>query len=235
VDALAVGLVALFVVLAVADWVVIWRGASAVRPFTKTSATVALVVVAAVAGDMAGDARVVLVLAVLLCLAGDIALLGPSDGRFLLGLTAFALGHVGYVVTALLVGVAWPRLAWAFPFLAVVLAVQSATKMIPGARRRGGTPMMVAVAVYSAVISAMVITATGTSSWLAAVGAMLFATSDLLIGVTRFAPQNPFPQGNRGRTAPDSLWKAGVGVEVAVMVTYHVGQLLLIGGLIVAG
>ena len=116
---------------------------------------------------MDGDARAALVVAVVLCLAGDVALLGDSDERFLVGLGAFALGHVAYVVTALLVGVSWPRLAVAFPVLAVLLGFQAATRMLPGARRHGGPPMLVAVAVYSLIISAMVVTATGTPSWLA--------------------------------------------------------------------
>jgi uncharacterized membrane protein YhhN len=210
------GLVVMFSVLAIADWAVIWRDEERWRPVTKTLATVALVAIATVAGDMEGDARAVLVVAVVLCLVGDVALLGDSDQRFLGGLGAFALGHAAYVVTALLVGVSWPRLAWAFPFLAVVLGVQAVTQMLPGAKRQGGTAMMVAVAGYSAIISAMVITATGTNCWLAAVGAMLFATSDSIIGYNRFV-------------------KPVDRADVPIMVTYHAGQVLLILGLIAAG
>ena len=88
--------------------------------------------------------------------------------------------------------------------------------MLPGARRRGGTPMLVAVAVYSLIISAMVVTATGTASWLAVAGAMLFAVSDSMIAYDRFV--RPVRRA-----------------DLPIMVTYHVGQLLLIGGLIVAG
>lgn len=175
-----------------------------------------LVVIAGLAGDMAGDARIALVVAVVLCLAGDIALLDDRDNRFLAGLGSFALGHAAYVVTALLVGVSWPRLAVAFPVLAIVLTVQTLTGMIPGARRHGGRPVMVGVVVYSAIISAMVVTATGTTRWVAAAGAMLFATSDSIIGYHRFV-------------RPIKL------AELPVMVTYHAGQLLLIAGLIAAG
>jgi uncharacterized membrane protein YhhN len=143
-------------------------------------------------------------------------LLRDDDTSFLAGLGSFALGHGAYVVTALLVGVTWPRLAWAFPFLAVVLGVQTVTQMLAGARRHGGTAMMVAVAIYSAIISAMVITATGTSSWVAAAGAMLFAISDSIIGYNRFV-------------------KPVDRADLPIMVTYHAGQVLLILGLIAAG
>jgi uncharacterized membrane protein YhhN len=207
-------LVVVFAVLAVADWAVIWRGGR--RQVTKTLATVALVTIAAVVGDIDGDARAALVVAVLLCLAGDVFLLRDDDTSFLAGLGSFALGHGAYVVTALMVGVSWPRLAAALPLLVVVLAFQAVTRMVPGARRHGGTPMMVAVGCYSAIISAMVVTATGTSSWVAAAGAMLFATSDSIIGYNRFV--KPVRQA-----------------DLPIMVTYHAGQALLILGLIAAG
>ncbi len=213
---IAAGLVVAFAVLAVADWLVIVGSSRHRRALTKTAATVVLVAIAATAGEMAGDARVALVIAVLACLAGDIALLGDDDAHFLAGLGAFAAGHVAYVVTALLVGVSWPRLAWAFPFLVVVLAVQASSRMIPLAAARAGAAMAVAVAAYSLIISAMVVAATGTGSWLAAAGAMLFAVSDTLIGYSRFV--RPVRRA-----------------DLAIMVTYHVGQLLLILGLVVAG
>jgi uncharacterized membrane protein YhhN len=216
VDVVAFGLVTTFVVLAVADWVAIWRGADHLRPLTKTAATVALVAVAALAGDMAADARAVLVVAVAFCLAGDVALLGTSERRFLLGLSAFALGHLAYIVTALLVGVSWPRLALGFPVLAALLGFQTMTGMLAGAARRGGAAMLIAVAGYSLIISAMVVAAFGTPSWLAAAGATLFAISDSMIGHHRFV--------NSRRRA-----------DLPIMVTYHVGQLLLVGGLIAGG
>jgi len=205
-----------FAILAVADWVVIRRGEARLRPITKSLATVALVAIASLVGDMAGDARAALISAVVVCLVGDVFLLRGDDTSFLAGLGSFALGHAAYVVTALLVGVEWPRLAVALPFLAVVLGFQTATRMLAGALRHGGTAMMVAVAMYSGIISAMVITATGTSSWVAAAGAMLFATSDSIIGYNRFV--RPVRHA-----------------DLPIMVTYHTGQLLLILGLIGAG
>jgi uncharacterized membrane protein YhhN len=209
-------LVAVFAALAVADWAAIWRGADDRRRITKPAATIALAAVAAFAGEMAGDARATLFVAVVLCLGGDVALLDRSEERFLVGLAAFAVGHVAYIATALLVGVSWPRLAAAFPVLAVLLGFQAATRILPGARGRGGTPLLVAVAAYSLIISAMVVTAFGTASWLAGAGAALFALSDALIAYDRFV--RPVERA-----------------DLPIMMTYHSGQLLLIGGLIAAG
>lgn len=213
------GLVAAFAVCAVANW-----GAVAVPPAradppriaaTKLGATVTLVVLAALAGDMAGGARAALVVATVLCLAGDAFLLGVSEGRFLAGLASFAAGHTAYVVTALLVGVAFPRLLAAVPFLVVLFGFRFASRTVPAARRRD--PVLGAAVVgYAAVIAAMVVTVTGTPAWSAAAGAMTFAVSDWMIGYDRFV--RPFRHA-----------------RPAVMATYHVGQLLLITGLIAGG
>jgi uncharacterized membrane protein YhhN len=216
VNALTPVLVVGFAACAVADWLAIWHGAEHRRTLTKPAATIVLVAIAAVAGEMAGDARAALVVAALLCLAGDVALLGGSNERFLTGLSAFALGHIAYVVSALLIGVSWPRLAVAFPILVVLLGFQVVTRMLDGARRHGGQPMLVAVAGYSLIISAMVVTATGTPSWLAFAGATLFAVSDSMIAYNRFVR---------------SFHRA----DLPIMMTYHLGQLLLIAGLIIGG
>jgi uncharacterized membrane protein YhhN len=209
-------LVAAFGALAIADWSATARGDRRRRSLTKPAATALLVAIAATAGEMAGDARAALVVAVVCCLAGDVALLDDGDRRFLAGLGAFALGHAAYVATALLVGVSFPRLAVAAPVLAALVAFQLGSGMLPGARRAGGPAMVVALAGYTLIISTMVVTAWGTPSWLAGAGATLFAVSDSMIGYRRFV-------------------RPGRASDVPVMVTYHAGQLLLIGGLIAGG
>ena len=215
-NVVAVGLIAAFAVFAVVDWRAAWRDDRRQRSISKPAATVTLVAIAGLVGQMAGDARAALIVAVVLCLAGDIALLGDSDGHFLAGLGAFAFGHVAYVVTALIIGLDGRRMTVAIGFIVVLLVFQAATKMLQGARRHGGNAMLAAVAAYSLIISAMVITATGTPSWVAMVGAKLFAVSDTMIGYNRFV--RPIRRA-----------------DVPIMATYHVGQLLLILGLIAGG
>ena len=109
----------------------------------------------------------------LLGLVGDIALLGDGDAAFAAGLSAFAFGHVGYVVAALGVGFA---LGWAVcgaVFVAALLGFRFVGRTLPGARRLGGTAIAVAVGVYACVISVMVVTAWGSGVLPAAVGAAL--------------------------------------------------------------
>lgn len=68
---------------------------------------------------------------------------------------------------------------------------------------------------YAVVISAMVLTAWSSAVWVAALGAMLFAASDWVLGHQRFV--GPLP-----------------GRRLSVIVRYHVGQALLIVGLATA-
>jgi uncharacterized membrane protein YhhN len=206
-----------FVALAVANWWAVSRPAPRRRrrlvAFTKVGATAALAGVATVAGDLPAGARIALVLAVVACLAGDALLLGASELHFLAGLGSFAVGHALYVVTALLVGVTPSRALVAVPFLVALLGFRFAVETVPGAARQGGPLLGGAVVVYAVVIAAMVLTVTATGSWAAAAGAASFAVSDWLIGYDRFV--RPLPHA-----------------RLAVMVTYHVGQALLVGGLV---
>lgn len=215
----AVHVVALvvFAAAAVINWSTTLPGAGRqqrLQAVSKLAATGALVVVAAVAGDLDGVTRLMLVVAVVCCLAGDAALLGPTEGHFIAGLGNFAHGHLWYAIVGLRIGGLWPQLLAAVPFLVVLFGVRFVTATVPGARRRGGAVMQGAVIGYAVVISAMVIVATGVS-WIAGIGAMVFAVSDWIIGHQRFV--HKFRYG-----------------DTAVMVTYHVGQVLLISGLAAA-
>jgi uncharacterized membrane protein YhhN len=71
------------------------------------------------------------------------------------------------------------------------------------------------VSLYTVVIGAMVIVAFDTGEPLVAVGATVFAASDSILAVDRFVRPRPW--------AP-----------VAVMVTYHLGQALIVAGLLAA-
>lgn len=199
-------------VVAIVDWWAVLTARRSVERWAKPLTMVPLIAIAALGGDMDGVARGFLVAGAVLGTIGDIALLDDGERRFLMGLSAFAAGHLSYVVSALLIDVELP---WALPGLAtmaVLLGYRFVTRTLPGARAQGGTAMLGAVAFYGLVISAMVISAWATGAWLAGVGASMFAISDWVLGHRRFA--GPLPGG-----------------RLAVMLPYHVGQALLIVGL----
>ena len=201
---------------AAVNWCALATDRRHVELVAKPLATALLVVVAATAGAPGGDVRAALVVAAVGGLAGDIALLRDSERRFMAGLGSFAIGHVAYVVAALAVGVSWPHALIALPFVAVLLGWRFLPETAPGARRAGGTVLFLAVLGYAMIISAMVVTATATGSVVAAIGAMLFAISDWVLGYDRFV--RPLRHSH-----------------LAVMVPYHVGQGLLIVGLARSG
>lgn len=202
-------------VTALIDWWAVARNRRTVELAAKPLTMALLVGVAASVGDPAADVRTWLVIGATLGLLGDVALLGDGEVAFMAGLGSFAVGHLSYGVSALLVGFDW---AWAIPgvaFLAVLLGFRFIGETLPGAKRHGGPVLAGAVVFYAVVISVMVVTAWATGEVLAAGGAVLFSISDWLLGYQRFVA--PIKYGRLG-----------------VIVPYHLGQALLIIGLATA-
>ena len=130
-----------------------------------------------------------------LSVVGDIALLGSGKGAFLVGLTAFLLAHLAYVVG--FAGVA----VWS-PHVALVAVVTgSATALVLRAIWAGTADLRAPTIAYGVVISAMVIAASATvggplaAAPLAAGGAAFFYASDVSLALNRFRrpiPHAPF-------------------------------------------
>jgi uncharacterized membrane protein YhhN len=198
---------------AVLDWYAVWRGAPALERLAKPLTMVALLA-AAVSMDAADTVSGHRLLAgLVLGLLGDLALLGQGDRRFLAGLSAFLVGHLAYTAAFLPAGPQTVALALPGLVLVVVLVALVARPVLTGAAAHGGPAMGVAVAAYMLVIGAMVVTAWGTGRPLVAAGASVFVVSDAVLARARFV--RPW------RWAP-----------LLVMVTYHVGQVLIVLGLL---
>jgi uncharacterized membrane protein YhhN len=197
------------------DWWAVATGRRSIELWAKPATMALLVGVAATAGDPGADVRAWLVFGALSGLVGDVALLDDGEVAFLVGLGAFALGHLAYAVAAVAIGFepAWAVVGVAF--MALLLAFRFLSRIVPGARSSGGGTLAGAVIFYAGVISAMVVTAWGSGQWLAGVGAMAFALSDWVLGHQRFV--GPLPGG-----------------RLSVIIPYHVGQALLIVGLATA-
>jgi uncharacterized membrane protein YhhN len=182
-----------FAVLAVTDWVAVSRGSRELEYGAKPAALVALLLYAAWGGPPP-----TLIAALALSLLGDVLLMVPGD-LFVAGLFAFLLAHLAYIASF---HVAWPaRALW----LLVILVASSpvAARLM---RAIQGNTLRAAVAIYSVVLSLMVASALASGRATAAVGALLFFASDMLIAWNRFV--RPVPRA-----------------EPIIMLTYHVGQL----------
>jgi uncharacterized membrane protein YhhN len=194
-------------VFAVGDWTAVARRNKPLEYVCKPAATAFLLATAlAVEPDIA-DRRAWFVAALALSLAGDIFLMLPRD-IFVAGLGSFLLAHVAYVVGFQQHGPDAGALLLAGVIAAAIGAVVGGRVL--GAVRRGPNPeLTVPVVAYMVVISAMVASALASGDVVAAAGALIFELSDSLIAWNRFV--RPL------RWAP-----------LAIMVTYHLGQALLV-------
>lgn len=150
------------------------------------------------------------VAALVLSLVGDVLLMLPGD-LFVPGLGSFLLAHLAYAVGLVAGGLEPVGVLAGLVVVGAAFALVG-TRLVAGIRRTEpamGPP----VVAYTAVISAMVVCAFGSGDGAAIGGAALFYVSDALIGWGRFV-------------------RAYDWGRLAVMVTYHAGQTLLVLSLI---
>lgn len=172
------------VVTAVATaWLVVaTRSGHSSRFLAKPIASLGFLLVAVTQATEPGARTTLVVIGLVLGAIGDVALMGRSDVAFLAGLVSFLLGHVAYAVAfGLDVTIAWLLIG---SLVAITLAVTVSRWLRPHLE----PPFTVAVPVYVLVISTMVATGVGSAAAhpLAAVGAVLFAASDVAVARERF-------------------------------------------------
>lgn len=188
------------------DWGAVARDARPVEYVAKPLTLALLIGVAATLDPHDPAVRAWFVVALVLSLAGDVFLMLPSD-RFIAGLAAFLAGHIAYVIGMLVDGVEAVPVAIGVAVVAAA-AVVVGRPLVRGVRHRGPA-LLGPVIAYIGVISAMLVCAIGTGRGLAIAGALSFYVSDALLGWGRFVRRLP-------------------GGRIGVMVTYHLGQALLV-------
>ena len=204
---------ALAVAAAVADWVAVDRGAKALEYLCKPL-TLALLIGAAMALDPAhADVRTWFVVALVLCLVGDVLLMLPQD-LFVPGLVAFLFGHVAYVIGMLVDGPDLRRAAVGAVLVAIAVAVVG-RRVLRGVRAGAEPELERPVVAYMGVISIMVVSAIGVGHPAGVAGAGLFYASDSLIAWNRFVRGvAPRPAGGDRHVPPRS---GGPGAQPAVV------------------
>lgn len=152
-------------------------------------------------------------------LAGDVFLMLPREGFFLPGLVSFLLAQLCYIAGLNSSLPSGPVLLLLIPI--AIIGVILYTRIAAGLNATGRTSLRVPVGAYSFVICVMLFSAwatLGRADWtilrrsLAIVGASLFFASDAMLAWNRFV--SPF------RIA-----------SLAVIITYHLGQLALAGSI----
>jgi uncharacterized membrane protein YhhN len=199
-----------FVLVVAADWLAVYRQWARAERFAKPMAMVALAWLALTMGAAQGDVGRLVLVALGFSLAGDIFLLGESAAGFFGGLVSFLLAHLAYVLVFLTVGFQrW----WALVglLIAVSLSLTAGRRIVQGAADQGGAALGAGVTAYLVVISAMVVAAGGTARPLVLLGAVSFLVSDTVLALDRFV-------GQRGHA------------RMVVIVTYHLGQAMMVIG-----
>jgi uncharacterized membrane protein YhhN len=207
VNAAAFALLALGGMFAIADWVAVAEDALRIERIAKPATLVAFIAAAVVLDPADPAVRAWFVVALVLSLAGDVFLLRPHI-RFVAGLSAFLLAHVVYSVGFVVDGLEVTRLVVGI-VVVLVAAAFVGRRIVTAVRHGPESALAIPVTGYVLVISVMVALAIGTGGAAATAGAVLFYCSDGLIAWNRFT--EPL------RWAP-----------VAIMVTYHAAQALLI-------
>jgi uncharacterized membrane protein YhhN len=200
-------LLALALVVAAGDWLAVVREHKALEYVCKPL-TMVVLIAAALALDVDSSAvRAWFLIALVLCLIGDVLLMLPQD-LFVFGLASFLLGHIAYIVGMHVDGVDAGRLGIGAVLVLVAMGVIG-VRILRGVRSGPEPELTGPVVAYMTVISAMVASAIGTGHLAAVAGATSFYVSDALIAWNRFISET-----RHGR--------------LAIMVTYHLAQVGLV-------
>jgi uncharacterized membrane protein YhhN len=157
------------------------------------------------------------------CLLGDIFLMLPSK-FFMAGLIAFLLCHIFYIIG---IGPIFPKENDIVPALLLIILIGIVSlsvfrKLFQGLSLKKLDYMRMPVLLYSIIISVMLYVATITlldndwnyqNAFMVSAGALVFYFSDILNAWLRFVSHIP----------------AG---RLKIMMTYHIGQILLVMGMV---
>ncbi len=163
-------------------------------------------------------------LALFFSLLGDVFLMLPQE-QFSAGLLSFLLAHLAYIVGfARQFPSRWDGLAL-MTLLIVGMTALPGRRILSALSSRGESRLRLPVGIYMGGLAGMVLAAWSTwvqpawpprASVLVGIGALLFLASDALLAWNRFV--HPV------RTA-----------RLKVRVLYHIGQILLVAGILLAG
>lgn len=185
------------------------------RAVVKTVPVALFAVIASMAG-----APWLLTASLILCALGDLllALARPAtddhdsaDPAFLSGLIAFLLGHIGYV--ALFVTLP-ARPVSGMAAIAALIIVASALLMARILWRHAGA-LRLPVVIYVTAIAMMGLAALATGSWQLVAGAVLFMTSDAILGTEKFVIA-PDDRRKRALTGP-AIWTLYVAAQAVIL------------------
>jgi uncharacterized membrane protein YhhN len=194
------------------DWLAVQRQWIGVERVVKPLVMVALAWLALAMGAADTNLGRYLLVALVFSFFGDIFLLGTNVVDFSGGLASFLVAHIAFVLAFLTLGFqpGWALLGLA---IAVPLSLTSGRRIVRAAARQGGAALGAGVTAYLVVVALMVVAASGTGRPLVLLGALSFLFSDTLLALDRYVG----PRSN---------------ARMLVIVTYHLGQVLMVVGVL---
>jgi uncharacterized membrane protein YhhN len=205
-------LLAMTLTVAVLDWVAVGLANKGLEYLAKPGTMVLLIATVLAMEPTNTTARWCFVVALVFSMVGDIFLMLPDRERFFVfGLGAFLIGHLAYVPGLVLLS--FSPVAFLVGLAFVVVAMATIGRRVVGAVQEAQPDLLVPVIVYMGVISLMVACAFATTKPVAIIGALLFYGSDSMIAWNGFV--KPFRRA-----------------DVAIMITYHLGQIGLVLALV---
>lgn len=198
-------------VVTACDWAAVVTSRRRLEYVLKPAVMLGLIAFAVAIRPASTTERTFFVFALALGLASDVFLMLPRD-MFLAGLVAALAEHIAYVAGFRARGLSVAALL----VVAIVFTFFSVAAFLPPiirALRRRHPRLVWPVVAYIAVFVVMVLSAGGTGSPVALLGALLFFYSDALLAWNRFV--KPLPYG-----------------RIVNMVPYHLGEAFLVVSLL---
>ena len=162
------------------------RAANVVRGLSKTVAVFGFLAAALSAGFPSHRAGAIMFVALVFCGLGDLLLIpGGASRTFLLGLGAFLLGHVGFLVAFVTEGVSWLASGLALPVLMPVVGLVLRW-LLPHVKSSMKLPVLLYVAVITLMVAGSVGSVARGGSVLGLIAAVAFFFSDLAVARERF-------------------------------------------------
>jgi uncharacterized membrane protein YhhN len=211
-------LIGVALIVAIADWVAVATQRKTLEYFAKPGVMLVLLVWLWQASGFSGS-LIWFGLGLVFSMAGDIFLMLPRE-RFIAGLVAFLLAHVAYVVGFNQTPTAFNLAGFVLAVLVTLVFLRVYRRIAAGLDASGQAALKTPVLIYSLVISVMLLSALLTlaaDTWqagaaiLVSAGALLFFLSDTLLAWNKFV--TPIKWG-----------------RLAVIITYHLGQILITVG-----
>lgn len=192
------------------DWLAVQRLWSRVEQVAKPLVMLALGGLAMTMGAAGHEVGRFLLVAVGFSLVGDIFLLGKAEVDFSGGLMSFLVAEIAFVLAFLTLGFQ-PGWALLGLLIAVSVSLPSGRRIVRAAAHEGGAALGAGVTAYLVVVTAMVVAASGTARLLVLLGALAVLLSATVLALDRFV-------GHRAHA------------RMLVIVTYHLGQVMMVIG-----